>query len=422
MSVASRTGEKPRTIAPPATRGSNDDQSKIPRPKSLLKVQQAESYISVDDIKALAGAQYQSPVISLYLRFNADKVVPRGTALLRFFHSMKDRALDESGEWIETLSKPQRKQLTNDLNEIEAFLSNHSFPEGFRSEMIFKSGEELNRVITLPVRMSDNLTIDVDPYVMPLEIALEENERVLFVEISWNESRFLLYHLGYCHELGGIKPSIPVQPGDGDTTDGARRRLTHSEWHLKNTARKAYDLCRARSCQVLILMGEDRTAHFLEKYLHESLTEKIIGRIYSAPATDHRSRKELIENNLREYKTAKEVRAIEELRNCKPGDELACGLRDVVEACNLFLMRKLFAADGVPAKGFLCAEHHYLSFADQQCPFCHKKLLQVESLFDELVEVSRLHGVSVNIFEYQPNLLAEYEGVAALLYPSANLA
>lgn len=399
---------------------SKDDDARSSIPPSLLKIRHFDDAISVEDVKALAAARYQMPVVSLYLRFDPLKVVPRGRALLRVFHSLKDRALDERADWIESLSKPQRKQLRNDLDEIDEFLSDHSHPDGFRSEIIFKSGHELNRVITLPIRMRDGLTLDVDPYVLPIEAALEENEEVLFIEVSWNESRFLSYRFGHCQELGRMKASTPIRRGDGDTVDAARRRLTHFEWHLKNTAKKAYDLCRARSSNALILMGENRTAHFLEKYLHQSLTSKIIGRVYRDPVGDQHPRKDLIEDTLREYKKTKEVKAIEELKNYNPGEELVSGLRDVVEASNLFLMRKLFLADGVPAKGFLCGNHHYLSFADGPCPFCSKTLFPVESVLDELVEIARLHGVNVNIFEHQPNLLAEYEGLAALLYPSAH--
>jgi hypothetical protein len=422
MNFASRTPERRTKIDRARIQASNQDQPKAPRPTSLLKAPESERYISAEGIKALAGVHYHNPVISLYLRFSPEKLVPRGKALLRFFHSIKDRALNERADWISSLSKSQTKQLSNDLDELEAFLSNHSSPEGVGSQIIFKSGAELNRVITLPVRMSDSLTIDVDPYIMPVEAALEDNQRVLFVEISWNESRFILYNLGYCQELGKIKPPIPPQPGDGDTKDGARRRLNHFEWHLKNTATKAYGLCRGGACNALILMGEERTAHFLEKYLHESLTGKIIDRIYSAAGANTRPREQLIGHSLRVYQAAKEEKTIEELRSYKPGEELASGLRDVVEASNLFLMRKLFVADGIPAKGFVCGEHQYLSFADEQCPFCKKSLLEVESVLDELLEIARLRGVGIKLFEHKPNLLAHYEGVAALLYLRASAA
>jgi peptide subunit release factor 1 (eRF1) len=403
-------------------RQSAAEPSQLPQPTSLLKARQFESTLSPDQIKTFAKTGYQNPVISLYLQLNAEKVVPRGKALLRFFHSMKERVLADRTDWIETLSKDQRKQLRDDLDEIEVFLSDHTSPENVHSVIIFKSGTELNRVITLPVRMRDHLAIDVDPYITPLESALEENEKVLFVEISWTESLLALYHLGYYQEIGRIKPSIPPQPVDGDTRDAARRRLTHFEWHLKNTAKHALDWFRFRSCQALVLMGEERVEHFLEKYLHESLSEKVIDRIYSAPANDRRPRKELIERAIHEHQSAKEAQAIEKIRSYKPGEELVSGLRDVMDACNLFLVRGLFVADGVPAKGFECRERHYLSFADEECPLCGKKLVAVDNLLDEVVRFALLHGAGVTVFENQPNLLAEYEGVAAVLYPRANAA
>jgi hypothetical protein len=377
--------------------------------------------ISPEDIKTLTGRRYENPVISLYLQFNAQKVTPQGKALLRVFHSMKHEALKQRRDWIDTLEKQQKKRLRNDLEEVEAFLLAHTSPKEVHSVIVFKSGSELNRVVMLPVRMIEILTIDVDPYVMPLDIALEENERVLFVEFSLNECRLFLYHLGYCQEIDRITTSLPAAPIEGDTTDGASRRLAHAEWHLKKTAQHVYALYNARSCQALILMGEARSAHFLESYLHQTLREKIISRIYSTPAANQRSRKELIENALHELKSAREDETMKEISGYRPGTELICGLRDVVRACNLFLIRKLFAAQGVPARGFLCKEHHYLSFAKEECPFCHRTLSSVSSVLDEVIEIARLRGLGITMFENRPDLLAAYEGVAAVLYPGTKV-
>jgi hypothetical protein len=48
-------------------------------------------------------------------------------------------------------------------------------PANLRSLIIFKSGETVNRIFRLPVRTADRLSIDVDPYILPLETVLEEN-------------------------------------------------------------------------------------------------------------------------------------------------------------------------------------------------------------------------------------------------------
>jgi hypothetical protein len=40
---------------------------------------------------------------------------------------------------------------------------------------------------------------------------------------------------------------------------------------------------------------------------------------------------------------------------------------------------------------------------------------------DEIVEIARLHGVNVTIVEYHQELMAKYDGVAAVTYVPASL-
>jgi hypothetical protein len=48
-------------------------------------------------------------------------------------------------------------------------------------------------------------------------------------------------------------------------------------------------------------------------------------------------------------------------------------------------------------------------------------LLTAENVVDELVEIARLHGVEVMLVEQRRDLLARYEGVAAVLLTAAPL-
>jgi hypothetical protein len=120
----------------------------------------------------------------------------------------------------------------------------------------------LNRVIQLPVQATDRLTIDPDPYIVPLEMILEENERVLFLDIEKQESRFQIYHFGQRQEQDRIPSFVPSDRVD-DSIPGRvqRHRLTHLERHLKATAQQAYHLYNDSSFDVLVLMGEERVMH-----------------------------------------------------------------------------------------------------------------------------------------------------------------
>jgi hypothetical protein len=386
------------------------------RPKSLVNALARPEPPSEAEIKALAEVEYGSPVTSLYLRMDPDRVEPQGKALVRFFHSLKPRALEEQKDFIKALPKLQREILDDDLEEIEVFLAQYLVTADPRSLIIFKSGEQLNRVFRLPARTINALVIGGDPDIAPLEVVLEDNEKVLFVEVSIGESRLLVYHLGY-QEADQITTSVPKTEVGPPYKRKELRRLTHLQAHLKATAIRAYHLFHERSCTGLILMGEQKVLSSLEECLHESLRAKIISRIYSSPAADPRDRKELIETALRDHKAAWEAKAIEDLAQYKPGEQLVSGLREVIEVLNSLLVRKLLVADNLQQKGYVCKTHHYLSLEDTDCPYCGAKLLPAENIVDEIIEIAYLHGVNLVIVEHRQDLLTRYDGIAAVTYP-----
>jgi hypothetical protein len=198
--------------------------------------------------------------------------------------------------------------------------------------VIFRSAEKLNRVIKLEVRTSDGLTIDPDPYVMPLEVVLENNEKVLFVEVEKKESRFMLYHLGMSQQVERVQSFVPTDTIDKSIPGHAQRhRLTHLDWHLKYTATAAYRLYNEHTFDVVILLAEKRVSALLEEFLHDTVRQRIIGRIDNAPEAEPRDRKELIESTLREYRARKEAKAIGELNEHKP-EETVASLRRVIAA------------------------------------------------------------------------------------------
>jgi peptide subunit release factor 1 (eRF1) len=58
-----------------------------------------------------------------------------------------------------------------------------------------------------------------------------------------------------------------------------------------------------------------------------------------------------------------------------------------------------------------------VSLDQGQCFFCGKQLLPFENIVDEIIEIARVHGVNLTVVEYSEDLLAAYQGIAAVLYP-----
>jgi hypothetical protein len=385
-------------------------------PRSLLRAMGAQDGVSEDKVRALVETEYTDPVISLYLALTPERVTPERKGLLRSFHSMKTRALEEHKDFIESLSKWQKATLEHDIQEIESFLADYFVPQHLRSLVIFRSGEKLNEVMGLLVPVNDGMKIDPDPYITPLEALLEDDEKVLFVECAKQDTKFLLYQLGNCQQIDRSKAFVPTDTVDKSIPHHAQEhRLEHLRSHLRQVASEVYQLYDQGACDLLVLMAENRVAALLEEYLHESLKPKIIARILDSPDADARDRKGLIENALREHRAEKESKAIESLHNYKP-EELASSLGNVINILNLFLIRKLLVSENLHQKGFACKEHHYLSLEPGTCPFDNSKLLAVENVVDEIVEMARLHGVEVLIIKHRQDLMAEYAGIAAVHY------
>jgi peptide subunit release factor 1 (eRF1) len=76
----------------------------------------------------------------------------------------------------------------------------------------------------------------------------------------------------------------------------------------------------------------------------------------------------------------------------------------------------LVLSQALHEKGFVCKQHHFLSLESTKCPFCNAELMPVENVVDEIVEISRLHGVNTTVVEHRQDLLERYQGIAAMLY------
>jgi hypothetical protein len=159
----------------------------------------------------------------------------------------------------------------------------------------------------------------------------------------------------------------------------------------------------------------------LEQHLNDELTKAIIGRFYNAPAAEPRDRKEMIEEALCSHKATREEQTIESLSDYQPGKNLVSGLRSVIDSSNLFLVRKIVADETLEAGGYVCKQHHFLALTEGNCPFCGNRLRQIENVTNEILEISRLHGVQLTLIKYRPELLRKYDRIAAVVYEAVTV-
>jgi peptide chain release factor subunit 1 len=394
----------------------------IPQGDTLTAAFAERPFINREDLKTIARQHYERPVITFYLNFSPERLVRADPPVfVSVFHSLRHQALEARKAHIETLPREQRLGLPDDLRDVEAFLEGYQ-PSGARSLVVFKSGTQLNRVMPLPVRVADSLTIDTDPYVEPLEAIMEEQHRVLVVDLAKEKTTFFLYELGFEEQIHSIRSFVPSDTVDaGRPGKVQRHRLTHLQWHFKASAQAAERLFRERGCDFLALIGEETLVKEFEDYLAKSLRDHLVAELRWSPDDGPNRRRAALEEALAKQRKKEEEAALEELGFFQGHGRLAAGLETVLDAANLFMMRRLVLDSELASPGYVCRDHHFLSLKPGSCPFDGQALLTAENVVDELVEIARLHGVEVMLVEQRRDLLAQYEGVAAVLLAAAPL-
>ena len=394
----------------------------IPEPTTLKAAFADRPFISREDLRNLTRQHYERPVITFYLNLAPQQGVRSDPPVfVSVFHSLRHRELEARKPYIEGLPRADRLALPDDLAEVQAFLEGYQAASA-RALVIFKSGEQLNRVMPLPTRVADSLTIDVDPYIEPLEAIMEEQRRLLVVDLSKEKTTFSLYELGFEEHVHAITSSVPrseVEPSRPDEVQ--RHRLTHLQWHFKDSAQAAERLFRERRCELLALVGEKTLVKEFEDYLAKPLRDRLLAELQLSPEDGPNQRRDALEEALAKLRQQEEEAALGELGFFQGHDRLAAGLEKVLDAANLFLMRRLFLDNDLARPGYVCREHHFLAVAAGSCPFDGRALVPAENVIDELVEIARLHGVEVMLVGQRRDLLAEYDRAAAVLVTAVPL-
>src|SRR5438309_4572027 len=151
----------------------------------------------------------------------------------------------------------------------------------------------------LPARVADSLTIDADPYIEPLEAIMEEQRRVLVIDLSKEKTTFSLYELGFEERVHAITSHVPrgeVEPSP--EYDVQRHQLTHLQWHFKASAQTAERLFRERRCELLALVGEATLVKEFEDYLAKSLRDRLLAELQLSPEDGPNQRRDALESAL----------------------------------------------------------------------------------------------------------------------------
>src|SRR6184192_111950 len=309
----------------------------IPEPTTLKAAFADRPFVSREDLRKIGRQHYERPVITFYLNLAPQQGVRSDPPVfVSIFHSLRHRELEARKPYIEELPRAHRLAVPDDLAEVQAFLEGHQ-PAGARALVIFKSRDQLNRVMPLPARVADSLTIDADPYIEPLEAIMEEQRRLLVVDLSKEKTSFSLYELGFEEHLHAITSYVPRSEVElSREYEVQQHRLTHLQWHFKASAQAAERLFRQRRCELLALVGEERLVKEFEDYLAKPLRDRLLAELQLSPEDGPNQRRDALEAALAKQRAQDEEAALGELGFFQGHDRLAAGLEKVLDAANTF--------------------------------------------------------------------------------------
>lgn len=387
-------------------------------PASLTQALATASVPSPAELRWLAEQVLSAPVVSCYLRFGPARAGHPRAHLARL-RSLVDTARERHARELAALPPWQRARTLADLEHLIQAVDELE-PAGARALVAFRSGEALNVAYLIPVKPPgpDRVVIGPDAYLMPLAALLEEHPPILVVQVAKRDARVLVATFGRLDEVEHL-----TSFATGDRVDVARpgkiqrHRLTHLQWHLRDTAHAASVAYREHGCAGLVLVGDEPITAAFTEFLPTSLARAVIGRL--PQPVSHAALAERVRTHVSERQRATETRWADELASLAAANRLVTGLAAVIDAVDQFIAARLALPAQAGPPGFLCpTAHHYLALQPGTCTYCDSPLITAEDAVDELVEMCLRYGIERNLFIESPELLEPYRGAAAVLYPA----
>ena len=360
------------------------------------------------------------PVVTCYL-----KIEPRDRARKKYLIKVRNRvkeleyALPSLG-W----SKAQQDEIKADLGRILEHLSDAGNLPGAQGVAIFAStGQKLFEVRPLPRVHRSRLVVDRTPLVRELAASEEEFGRLFTVVLD--RASALIWEVTAFGATMVRKIEAEVTRGGRYHSEGSRadansehtyqnRIQNEKRRHLEVVARAIFEVDRASPGHQLVLAGSGSDAAALEPYLHNYLSDRLIGLARMAPkdatpAAVHELTMDVREAHVR----ASESRHIEELTEGLGTGWAVNGVRDTLRALGNGQVRTLLVNANTSTAGFrsLATGRLALGAVDLRTD---GEVVPTLDVIDDAIEEALRQRVALDVL-HEEETMEPVDGLAALL-------
>lgn len=364
--------------------------------------------VDLNALQQIVGhSRGEHPVISLYLNITPPR---QFKAELNSLIRSTQKEIKQNEVFIQD----QLQALDETFSKIEQYVQKKLQREHYsRLAVIFASPEGLWHEFQLPVALPSRMTVEMDPYIRPLSVLLDEFDRYCVLVLDARKARIFSLYLGEFdeypeifmeHEVPGrvsVNLSMTAAPGGIKAGIGDERIKSHIQdkihKHLKAVADKAFSFFQQNNFNLLILGGpQDKTLPRIKDHLHSYLAQRLAGEFHALPEDkkEHLKQKalEIAQNWERKHEEDLLDKLIE-IHNS--GGKAVLGLEPTLEALTLGQIHTLFVHEDYKVEGYVCPQDHHLSSYLQTCPICGEGMYQVQDLADEMVEEAILQQSEV---------------------------
>jgi peptide subunit release factor 1 (eRF1) len=358
-------------------------------------------------------------VVTCYL-----KLEPRDRARGKYLIKLKNRArgvmqaLPRLG-----LDRSITEEVVRDLDRVQQYLRTPANLPSAQGLAIFAcEAIGLFEAMPLPVVYRSRLAVDSTPLVREVASVEDEFGRLLTVVLDRMGARFFEVTAYDCHELSGLRADSTrgkrfhgdqSGPGWGEHTYNNRIRA-EKQRHYEAIARELFTIDRRRPAHGIVIAGTGTDAGAVEPFLHNYLTERLIGTARlnpkeATPAAVHAATLAVREAWERQTERA-EVREMAEALGSRWSVN---GLDPTLRALSRGQIRTLLVHADASEPGFRCGTSGRLARTERECRE-EGESVPVLDIVDDAIEEALRQGVDVNVV-YDPEARSAVDGLAGLL-------
>jgi len=339
-------------------------------------------------------------VVSVYLMVDGSRVIKKD------YQTKLNSMVVATREKIEAdtnLNRSQKKEVSETLEKVKAYINDKFRSDSTSTIVIFSSGDGLWEEFRMPIIMRSKIIVDPKPCTQNIRSLINNSKRYGVLLLNREKAQIYSIYLGEVNQyLAAFISDVPSKVNfrsqaafrEKKILGRLEEKLNH---FFKQVNDKAMELFKEKKFDYLILAGRREIIPKFTNYLHSYLQSKCIGNIDAEPDSNisliEEKAKEVIDRFDIKSKNDLVGRLLDEYNPNRIG---VLGIDAVVKYLLIEQIKILIYDRQFTHKGYLCSKCHYITIEQKdRCPYCNGDMTFYNDIVDEIVEGALDQGCEI---------------------------